>query len=458
MIQHNRPKRPNAEIYPDSDEEVIKKFPVSDSDSESEKRKPWPKKIIRKAKQGVNAIIDMGNSATVAAQRAMLSENVDDSKHKTSIHDQLDTVRASATYGQSEVTKGDFLILLRMSKGKTIYENIEETPITSQNRNKYRIANPLKLQPRKIYVLELEYDDEDGNKKIYRDPIGFYILESVIEGENTFGQVRDFCPFFIDMVDGKLVAVAAEYTLFNLTQATFALTEQLAPEFPSTITENIHDGTMDTTYHWDEEIAQSIALNALTVILRQLAYQIHDGKYPISMKLYEYNTESESKEALKAIQKQSSLTPINLTSLINHFLISNEFNMKDFENKLEKLEGLHPSKLAIADNLERQMLANQWIQQWQQNMPTTLTNEAAAIPTTSTTKKEERRDIQIKAIEARRKAEAEAEAKKEEGGSLKKTKTKKKRSKKHRKTKKHMNKKTNKRRKYRSNKSKKYKR
>jgi hypothetical protein len=200
--------------------------------------------------------------------------------------------------------------------------------------------------------------------------------------ESSVFSITDIALFPYEMINGKLAALptyAKNVLDLPMMKDNIGIIQEISKHFPF-IDELHEDGeTFTRRYIWDDDIAKGLAKNAILKNLKQIAKEdITNLTERDEVNLYKYNLEKDTKENLKVLEKQGPLSSPNVMDLLSKFTFgSNVNNRKDFLGKLQPLQGLPLTKEAKATNLQQNILANQWAQQWQTQMA--LGEEAAAV-------------------------------------------------------------------------------
>ena len=427
----------------DSENDLFKKFPVSSSESESERKQIIPKRhlkrgIRRTLKRFANAGIEAVNLA--AKTRRRLKQDADDRRvqarddtKNARRHRDLRNFQALTTNGQSELdNRGIYKSLLQITQrnGQTVYDNMMNDRIEEPEFE--LVIDFLGLNfSGNIYLIVVRLNDG----KEVRIPVAAYLIESVIpngDDPSLFFSFEDFAlvPYAED--NGKLIAMptyAKRVLNLDTMRHDIGIIAEIGEHFPSTTVQD-PNGILTTTWQWRENIANRLAKEAILKNLTRIVQE--EIKRPLipdeRVRLYKYNLETDTKENLKVLGTQGPLSSPNVMELLSQFTFgSNVTNREDFLGKIHKLENLPLTNQAKADNLQQNMLVNQWAQQWAQPI-----GEAAAVKEPVRVQTE-----QQKAMAAARLA-AFQPTNMDLGGSLRRDrKTKNKRSKKHRKTKKY---------------------
>jgi hypothetical protein len=428
----------------DSEYDLVKKFPVSSSGSESESDKKavsakryinrLTKPIRRTLKNTANAGITTFNFANRTRRR--INQDADD--RRVQARQDLKYARRfkelrnygdSVTRGQSLLGRGMFSSLSQIteSNGNKVYDNMMNDPIEPPKFELVRDFVNLNFLEN-IYLIVVRLN----NGKELRIPVAAYEIDSVIQNGDdlkSFFSYTDFSFFPYEMIDDKLASLPtyAENTLnLNSMRSDIGIIAEIGEHFPSTTIQN-PNGSLITSWQWDDNIANQFASAAILKNLTQIVEEEIKRKLTQGeeVQLYKYNLETGTKENLRVLEKQGTLHAPNVLKLLSQFTFGpNITNREDFLGKIHKIQGLPLTKEAKATNLQQNMLANQWAQQWVQPI-----GEAAAVKEPIRVQSE-----QQKAMAAARLA-AFKPTKTDLGGALyRRTKRKTKRSKKYRKT------------------------
>jgi hypothetical protein len=435
----------------DSEYDLVKKIPVSSSGSESESDKKavsakryinrLTKPIRRTLKNTANAGITAFNFANRTIRRLQQKEGDrrvqvrQDRKYERRFPKEY-RLNDSVTKGQSLLGRGMFSSLSQIteSNGNKVYDNMMNDPIEPPKFELVRDFVNLNFLEN-IYLIVVRLN----NGKELRIPVAAYEIDSVIQNGDdltSFFSYTDFSFFPYEMIDDKLAALPtyAENTLnLNSMRSDIGIIAEIGEHFPSTTIQN-PNGSLITSWQWYDNIANQLASAAILKNLTQIVEEEIKRKLTQGeeVQLYKYNLETGTKENLRVLEKQGTLHAPNVMELLSQFTFGpNITNREDFLGKIHKIQGLPLTKEAKATNLQQNMLANQWAQQWVQPI-----GEGAAV----------NEPVRVQTEQQKAMAAARLSAFGNFGGSLHRR-TKKKRSKKYRKT--------NKRR---SNKSKKQKR
>lgn len=435
----------------DSEYDLVKKIPVSSSGSESESDKKavsakryinrLTKPIRRTLKNTANAGITAFNFANRTIRRLQQKEGDrrvqvrQDRKYERRFPKEY-RLNDSVTKGQSLLGRGMFSSLSQIteSNGNKLYDNMMKDPIEPPKFELVRDFVNLNFLEN-IYLIVVRLN----NGKELRIPVAAYEIDSVIQNGDdltSFFSYTDFSFFPYEMIDDKLAALPtyAENTLnLNSMRSDIGIIAEIGEHFPSTTIQN-PNGSLITSWQWYDNIANQLASAAILKNLTQIVEEEIKRKLTQGeeVQLYKYNLETGTKENLRVLEKQGTLHAPNVMELLSQFTFGpNITNREDFLGKIHKIQGLPLTKEAKATNLQQNMLANQWAQQWVQPI-----GEGAAV----------NEPVRVQTEQQKAMAAARLSAFGNFGGSLHRR-TKKKRSKKYRKT--------NKRR---SNKSKKQKR
>ena len=443
----------------DSENDLLRKFPDSsssesemdtDPDKSATAKRPLSrhinrliKPLRRSLKNTANAGITVINAADRVRRR--FKQNKDDQRVQARQdlkyarrHPDLPKYKDSVTKGQSLLGRGMFPSLLQVteSNGNTVYGNIMEgnlQPPKFQLVTDFINLNFLE----NIYFIRLKLGDSGEDIRIL---VAAYPIESIIEnGDDTtsFYSFDDFAFFPYELIDSKLATLptyANKVLDLKSMEGNISIIAEIGEHFPST-TEEDDNGNETTTWSWDQEIANSLARDAILKNLTQIMEEEIKRKLEPGevVELYKYNLETGTKENLRVLSEQGALHAPNVMQLLSQFTFGpNIRNRNDFMKKIHILHELPLSKGSRADYLTNNIILIN--KKAKETMPI----KAATAVRVRTQKEKDRAEARFNAATLNR------------GGSLKKT--KKKRSKRYRKTKKYR--KTNKRRKHRSNKSK----
>ena len=422
----------------DSENELFKKFPVSSSESESERKQIIPKRhlkrgIRRTLKRFANAGIEAVNLA--AKTRRRLKQNADDRRVQVREdtkyarrHRDLRNFQALTTNGQSELdNRGIYKSLLQITQrnGQTVYDNMMNDRIEEPEFE--LVIDFLGLNfSGNIYLIVVKIHDSGEEVRI---PVAAYLIESVIpngDDPSLFFSLEDFAFFLYAEDNGKLIAMptyAKRVLNLDAMRHDIGIIAEIGEHFPSTTVQD-PNGILTTTWQWRENIANRLAKEAILKNLTRIVQEEIGLTEGYEVRLYKYNLETGTKENLKVLEKQGPLSSPNVMELLSQFTFgSNVTNREDFLSKLQPLQGLPLTNQAKADNLQQNMLVNQWAQQWAQPI-----GEAAAAIN---------QPVRVQTEQQKAMAAARLAAFGNLGGSIHRhRKTKNKRSKKHRKTKK----------------------
>jgi hypothetical protein len=385
----------------DSENDLIKKIPYSSSsESESDKKAVPAKKSLRRhidrltkplkrsLKNTANAAITGINFADRARRRLKQKENDQRVQARQDLkyarrHPELSNYKDSVTKGQSLLRRGIFSSLLQVteSNGNTVYGNIMEgnlEPPKFQLVTDFINLNFLE----NIYFISFKKLDTGEEVRIL---VAAYPIESVIENGDDmslFFSFKDLAFFPYELIDGELITLptyAKKVIDLKSMKGDIGIIAEIGLHFPSTTVEDAN-GIETTTWQWDDEIANQLARGAILKNLTQIVEEEIKRKLMPGevVRLYKYNLETGTKENLRVLSGQGALHAPNVMELLSQLTFGpNITNRKDFLGKIHNLHNLPLSKGARADNLTQNRLANQWTQQWQQQMPI---GEAAAVP------------------------------------------------------------------------------
>jgi hypothetical protein len=429
----------------DSEYDLVKKIPVSSSGSESESDKKavsakryinrLTKPIRRTLKNTANAGITAFNFANRTRRR--LNQDADDRRVQVRQDRKYERrfpkeyrLNDSVTKGQSLLGRGMFSSLSQIteSNGNKVYDNMMNDPIEPPKFELVRDFVNLNFLEN-IYLIVVRLN----NGKELRIPVAAYEIDSVIQNGDdltSFFSYTDFSFFPYEMIDDKLAALPtyAENTLnLNSMRSDIGIIAEIGEHFPSTTIQN-PNGSLITSWQWDDNIANQLASAAILKNLTQIVEEEIKRKLTQGeeVQLYKYNLETGTKENLRVLEKQGTLHAPNVLKLLSQFTFGpNITNREDFLGKIHKIQGLPLTKEAKANNLRQNMLANQWAQQWVQPI-----GEAAVV----------KEPIRVQSEQQKSMAAARLAALGNFGGALyRRTKRKTKKSKKYRKTNKRKN-------------------
>ena len=288
-------------------------------------------------------------SRLVGKTSRRLRENPDDQQVQdredakyTGTHRDLHNFKALTTKGQSELDqRGMYQSLLQKTKtnGNTVYDNMLNDQITYP---KFKLVrNFLGLNFLKnIYLIVAIV----AGKEV-RIPVGAYLIESVIQNgddRKSFFSIKDIALFPYEMIHDKLVAMPTyARTVLNLNEMNFGIIKEIAKNFKYTIEEDTN-GNLTRNLHWDENIAKRLSREAILDNLKRIVREeIKKDLTPDeehSVKLYKYNLEINTKENLKVLGTQGSLSAPNVMHLLSQFSFgSNVTNREDFVDKIHTL-------------------------------------------------------------------------------------------------------------------------